>query len=171
MNKTSYPKAVPAGGTGGTAFSYLLFFLLILNIASVRSVAACFLHLLFQLRLFMDDLTVRRRNRRPSGTHLRMRDARHRGRHACGVNVKTYDNDNGGRRSGIDRRTYSYAGCLPERRVTEDRRSGDDRRSGRDRRRPRQAGRDAGRDRRKRFRPIEDNATGADMEQSAPAED
>ena len=36
--------------------------------------------------------------------------------------------DNGGRRSGIDRRQFSYSGYLPERR------SGNERRSGRDRR-------------------------------------
>ena len=36
--------------------------------------------------------------------------------------------DNGGRRSGIDRRQFSYAGHMPERRSGEDRRSGGDRR-------------------------------------------
>ena len=36
--------------------------------------------------------------------------------------------DNGGRRSGIDRRVFSYAGYLPERRTGEERRSGFDRR-------------------------------------------
>jgi hypothetical protein len=38
--------------------------------------------------------------------------------------------DNGGRRSGFVRRTFSYTAHIPERR------SGDDRRSGNDRRRP-----------------------------------
>ena len=36
--------------------------------------------------------------------------------------------DNGGRRSGIDRRYYSYSGHIPERRGGEDRRKLDDRR-------------------------------------------
>lgn len=36
--------------------------------------------------------------------------------------------DNGGRRSGIERREFSYAGYLPERRKGKDRRSGQDRR-------------------------------------------
>lgn len=36
--------------------------------------------------------------------------------------------DNGGRRSGKDRRVFSYAGYLPERRSGKDRRSGLDRR-------------------------------------------
>ena len=36
--------------------------------------------------------------------------------------------DNGGRRSGIDRRVFSYAGYLPERRSGKERRSGADRR-------------------------------------------
>ena len=36
--------------------------------------------------------------------------------------------DNGGRRSGGDRRNYSYSIHLPERRETKDRRDGDDRR-------------------------------------------
>lgn len=39
--------------------------------------------------------------------------------------------DNGGRRSGMDRRTFSYAVHIPERR------SGKERRSGFDRRQPR----------------------------------
>ena len=42
--------------------------------------------------------------------------------------------DNGGRRSGIDRRLFSYSTHIPERRRTEERRSGLDRRSGQDRR-------------------------------------
>ncbi len=42
--------------------------------------------------------------------------------------------DNGGRRSGIDRRQFSYSGHIPERRTGRDRRSGKDRRSGFDRR-------------------------------------
>jgi hypothetical protein len=37
--------------------------------------------------------------------------------------------DNGGRRRGLERRQFNYAGYVPERR------SGNDRRSGRDRRR------------------------------------
>jgi len=36
--------------------------------------------------------------------------------------------DNGGRRSGIDRRQYLYNGHIPERRSAEDRRRGNDRR-------------------------------------------
>ena len=36
--------------------------------------------------------------------------------------------DNGGRRSGGDRRSYSYSVHLPERRSGKDRRSGEDRR-------------------------------------------
>jgi hypothetical protein len=41
--------------------------------------------------------------------------------------------DNGGRRSGVDRRRFSYARYIPERR------SGEDRRSGADRRQPRKS--------------------------------
>jgi hypothetical protein len=37
-------------------------------------------------------------------------------------------NDNGGRRSGIDRREFSYSEHIPERRSVSDRRSGIDRR-------------------------------------------
>ena len=44
--------------------------------------------------------------------------------------------DNGGRRSGIDRRYFSYSDHIPERRMAEDRRSPEDRRTGSDRRRP-----------------------------------
>ena len=36
--------------------------------------------------------------------------------------------DNGGRRSGADRRQFSYAFHIPERRISSDRRSGKDRR-------------------------------------------
>ena len=36
--------------------------------------------------------------------------------------------DNGGRRSGADRRQFSYAFHIPERRISDDRRSGSDRR-------------------------------------------
>jgi len=36
--------------------------------------------------------------------------------------------DNGGRRSGGDRRNYSYTLHIPERRIGKDRRSGEDRR-------------------------------------------
>jgi hypothetical protein len=42
--------------------------------------------------------------------------------------------ENGGRRSGIDRRQMSYAGHIPERREGKDRRTGQDRRSETDRR-------------------------------------
>jgi len=42
--------------------------------------------------------------------------------------------DNGGRRSGIDRRRFSYSDHIPERRSGEDRRSVSDRRSIKDRR-------------------------------------
>jgi hypothetical protein len=36
--------------------------------------------------------------------------------------------DNGGRRSGVDRRVFTYAVHIPERRMTSDRRLGADRR-------------------------------------------
>jgi hypothetical protein len=36
--------------------------------------------------------------------------------------------DNGGRRTGIDRRRYSYSGHIPERRIGSDRRAQQDRR-------------------------------------------
>jgi hypothetical protein len=42
--------------------------------------------------------------------------------------------DNGGRRSGIERRRFQYTSHIPERRSGHDRRSGFDRRSGIDRR-------------------------------------
>ncbi|HDM10207.1 MAG TPA: hypothetical protein ENF92_06795 [Desulfobacteraceae bacterium] len=42
--------------------------------------------------------------------------------------------DKGGRRSGIDRREFSYSSHIPERRSGRERRSGKDRRSGFDRR-------------------------------------
>jgi hypothetical protein len=42
--------------------------------------------------------------------------------------------DNGGRRSGIDPRHFSYDVHVPERRSIQDRRSGNDRRSGVERR-------------------------------------
>jgi hypothetical protein len=42
--------------------------------------------------------------------------------------------DNGGRRIGFERRRFSYAEHIPERRSGEDRRLSDDRRSGIDRR-------------------------------------
>ena len=42
--------------------------------------------------------------------------------------------NNGERRSGIDRRQFSYTDHIPERRAGEDRRSGLERRCGRDRR-------------------------------------
>ena len=43
--------------------------------------------------------------------------------------------DNGGRRTGMSRRRFSYADHIPERRSGLDRRCGSDRRCGRDRRR------------------------------------
>ena len=43
--------------------------------------------------------------------------------------------DNGGRRSGIGRRQFSYSDHIPDRRIGKDRRSDSDRRSGLDRRR------------------------------------
>ena len=42
--------------------------------------------------------------------------------------------DNGGRRSGNDRRRFAYSGHIPERRVRGDHPTGGDRRSGKDRR-------------------------------------
>jgi hypothetical protein len=36
--------------------------------------------------------------------------------------------DNGGRRTGVDRRRYSYSGHIPERRIGADRRTRQDRR-------------------------------------------
>jgi len=42
--------------------------------------------------------------------------------------------DTGGRRTGIDRRDFSYTNYLPNRRIGEDRRSGVDRRHGVERR-------------------------------------
>jgi hypothetical protein len=42
--------------------------------------------------------------------------------------------DNGGRRSGIDRRKFTYSDHIPERRLGKERRSGLDRRTGTDRR-------------------------------------
>lgn len=49
-----------------------------------------------------------------------------------GIKLKIWDN--GGRRSGIDRRYYSYSGHIPERRLGSERRMREDRRSGKDRR-------------------------------------
>ena len=37
-------------------------------------------------------------------------------------------NDNGGRRTGVDRRQFSYSTYIPERRTEKERRSGSDRR-------------------------------------------
>ena len=48
--------------------------------------------------------------------------------------VAIHIRDNGGRRSGFDRRQFSYSGHIPERRELPDRRSGADRRNGTDRR-------------------------------------
>ena len=42
--------------------------------------------------------------------------------------------DNGGRRSGVDRRKFLYTDHIPERRAVRDRRNGFDRRSGLNRR-------------------------------------
>ena len=42
--------------------------------------------------------------------------------------------DNGGRRSGIERRRFNYSGHFPERRSGNERRCGNDRRSGGERR-------------------------------------
>ena len=42
--------------------------------------------------------------------------------------------DNGGRRSGLDRRRFSYSGYIPERREGAERRSGLDRRGNEERR-------------------------------------
>jgi hypothetical protein len=41
---------------------------------------------------------------------------------------RTFKHDNGGRRSGEDRREFSYSDYTPERRSSKDRRSGFDRR-------------------------------------------
>jgi hypothetical protein len=43
--------------------------------------------------------------------------------------VNFFNKDNGGRRSGIERRQFSYSRHIPERRRSEDRRTGPDRRS------------------------------------------
>ncbi|MBU0993987.1 MAG: hypothetical protein KJ737_15945 [Proteobacteria bacterium] len=50
------------------------------------------------------------------------------------LNVVNRMIDKGGRRSGYDRREFSYSGHIPERRGVPDRRCGLDRRSGQDRR-------------------------------------
>lgn len=47
-------------------------------------------------------------------------------------NINTELFDNGGRRSGIERREFSYSGYYPERRKGQDRRCGMDRRSQRE---------------------------------------
>ena len=47
-------------------------------------------------------------------------------------NINTELFDNGGRRSGIERREFSYSGYYPERRNGQDRRCGMDRRSQRE---------------------------------------
>jgi hypothetical protein len=46
-----------------------------------------------------------------------------------GSKVVFFDKDNGGRRSGIERRQFSYSSHIPERRRDEDRRTGPDRRN------------------------------------------
>jgi len=50
--------------------------------------------------------------------------------HAEGLNIQMKEGflDNGGRRSGVDRRVFSYAVHIPERRMAMDRRRGMDRR-------------------------------------------
>lgn len=40
------------------------------------------------------------------------------------------ERDNGGRRTGFDRRQFNYSSHIPERRSNQDRRSGTDRRAG-----------------------------------------
>jgi len=50
--------------------------------------------------------------------------------------VRNHVNDNGGRRSRIERRKTVYTVHVPERRSGVDRRSGNDRRGGQDRRQP-----------------------------------
>jgi len=51
-----------------------------------------------------------------------------------GSRMKKELRDNGGRRSGVDRRQFLYTDYIPERRAGEDRRSRVDRRCGEDRR-------------------------------------
>lgn len=63
-------------------------------------------------------------------------------------------NDIGGRRSGMDRRQFSYAVVIPERRSGGDRRSGRDRRSGSDRRSPKGFRSLMSHDRRRWFKPL-----------------
>ena len=65
----------------------------------------------------------------------------HDSRSAGALGVKASDlklpfeiSDNGGRRSGIDRREFSPVGKVPKRRTSPDRRRGPERRSGLDRR-------------------------------------
>jgi hypothetical protein len=50
--------------------------------------------------------------------------------HVKGVDIPMREGflDNGGRRAGVDRRDFSYAVHIPERRMTMDRRLGSDRR-------------------------------------------
>lgn len=48
--------------------------------------------------------------------------------------IDSYLKDNGGRRSGIDRRYFLYSNHIPERRRGAERRASTDRRSGSDRR-------------------------------------
>ena len=50
--------------------------------------------------------------------------------HVRGLNIPMKEGflDNGGRRVGVDRRVFSYAVHIPERRMAEDRRLGIDRR-------------------------------------------
>jgi len=65
-------------------------------------------------------------------------------------------NDLGGRRSGFNRRQFSYSSYMPERRSDTDRRSGFDQRCGSDRRDPKGFRSLVGMDRRKWFgKPVE----------------
>ena len=58
--------------------------------------------------------------------------------------MTSFFNDNGGRRSGVDRRTFTYDIHIPERRSGRDRRNGSvDRRSVLDRRKGEKASQDA----------------------------
>lgn len=47
-----------------------------------------------------------------------------------GADKEVFLSDNGGRRSGYDRRQFSYSDHIPERRANDDRRNGMDRRTG-----------------------------------------
>lgn len=64
----------------------------------------------------------------------RIEDGLMRERGVCLIKIDAGLRDNGGRRSSIDRRRFSYSGHIPERRSGEDRRIDLDRRMGIDRR-------------------------------------